>query len=116
MPFNCREFTLEYLKRLSFRTASTALTSLGEVPRPLNRRIGGASFDAGGAQAVRANEAMHEIRWKLRFFTRCEQRLTQPTERMSHGEERVNGGGLQDDMTAPSMSCGPNLYNDAGGT
>src|SRR6266567_5469844 len=75
MPFNCREFTVAYLRWLSFRTASTALTPLGDVPVPLNRRIGGESFDVVGAQAVRASAAMHEMSWMLRFFTRCEQRL-----------------------------------------
>src|SRR5213592_4050364 len=78
MPFNCCEFTVVYLEWLSFRTASTALTSLGDVPVPLNRRIGETSFDAGGAQAVRASEAMHKINWTFRFFTRCEQFLTTP--------------------------------------
>src|SRR5204863_5101739 len=76
MPFNCCEFTVAYLEWLSFRTASTALTSLGDVPVPLNRRIGGTSFDAGGAQAVRASEAMYKMNWTLRIFTRCEQFLT----------------------------------------
>src|SRR5947207_4288310 len=76
MPFNRCEFTVVYLEWLSFRTAPTALTSLGDVPVPLNRRIGGTSFDAGGAQAVRASEAMHKMNWTLRFFTGCEQFLT----------------------------------------
>jgi hypothetical protein len=49
----------------------------------LNRRIGGASFDAGGAQAVRASAAMHETSWMLLFFTRREQRLT--TQRSDRG-------------------------------
>src|SRR6185437_13237482 len=75
MPFNCCEFTVTYLRRLSFRTASTALTSLGDVPLPLNRRIGGGSFDAGGVQAVRKSAATLEMYWMLRIFTRCEQRL-----------------------------------------
>src|SRR6266487_5154879 len=69
MPFNCCEFTVAYLRWLSLRTASTALTPLGDVPFPLNRRIGGESFDVGGAQAVRASAAMHEMSWMLRFFT-----------------------------------------------
>src|SRR5690242_15903520 len=67
MPFNCCEFTVAYLRWLSFRTASTALTPLGDVPVPLNRRIGGESFDVGGAQAVRASAAMHEMSWMLRL-------------------------------------------------
>src|SRR6266550_8997734 len=66
MPFNRCEFTVAYLRWLSFRTASTALTPLGDVPVPLNRRIGGESFNVGGAQAVRASAAMHEKSWMLR--------------------------------------------------
>src|SRR5437773_1691708 len=70
MPFNRRELTVAYARCLSFRIASIALTSLGEVPVPLNSRMGaGTSFAAGGEQDVRASEAMHEMSWMLRFFT-----------------------------------------------
>src|SRR5437870_4670006 len=72
MPFNCCEFTLAYLRWLSFRIASTALTSFGDIPVPLNSRMGGTSFAAGGAQAVRASDAMHEMSRMLWFFTRCD--------------------------------------------
>src|SRR2546426_7355506 len=40
ISFNREEFAVEYLKRLLFRIASRAATSLGEVPVPLNRRMG----------------------------------------------------------------------------
>lgn len=35
---------------------STAATSLGDVPVPLNRRMGGTLFDAVGEQAVKPTE------------------------------------------------------------
>jgi hypothetical protein len=41
---------------------STAATSLTDVPAPLNRRIGGTVFDAGGAQAVVASELTNTSR------------------------------------------------------
>src|SRR5713226_10772278 len=56
MPFNCTEFTVEYLRLLSFKIVSTAATSLADVPVPLNRRMGGTLCDSGGAQAVMASE------------------------------------------------------------
>src|SRR5258708_3921927 len=64
MPFNCGEFAVEYLRRLSFRILSTAATSLADVPVPLNRRIGGTLVDAGGAQAVMASE-MRKKSWAI---------------------------------------------------
>src|SRR5438105_3165561 len=62
IPFNCREFAVEYLSWLSFRTVSTAATSFAEVPVPLNRRIGGTLCDPGGAQAVMASDMRNETR------------------------------------------------------
>src|ERR1043165_1083844 len=62
MPFNCREFTVEYLRWRFFRIVSTAATSLADVPVPLNRRIGGTWFDAGGAQDVKTS-AMRNKSW-----------------------------------------------------
>src|SRR5689334_864187 len=74
--FNCREFTIAYLSCLSFKIASTALTSLGDAPVPLNKRIGAGSFGPGGAQLANAIVAMHESIRMLRLFIRCERRLT----------------------------------------
>src|SRR5882762_5745115 len=76
MLFNCREFAVAYLRRLSFRIASTALTSLGDVPVPLNRRIGGGWFDSDGEQAVRASIVIHEMSWMLLIFTRRKQAIS----------------------------------------
>src|SRR5678815_116991 len=55
MPFNWRELTVEYSRCLSLRIASTAATSLTDVPGPLYKRIGGTAVDAVGAQAVVAS-------------------------------------------------------------
>src|SRR5260370_36470896 len=72
--FNCREFTIAYLSCLSFKMASTALTSFGDAPVPLNKRIGAASGGPGGAQPARTIVAMHKTNWMLRHFMRCERR------------------------------------------
>src|SRR4029078_12993682 len=56
MPFNCREFTVEYSRCLSFRMVSTAATSLTDVPAPPKRRTEGTVRDDGGAHAIAANE------------------------------------------------------------
>jgi hypothetical protein len=74
MPFNRRELAVAYFRPLFLRIASTALTSLGEVPVPLNRRIGGVSLDSDGAQAVSASDAIHKMSWMLLIFTRREER------------------------------------------
>src|SRR6266566_4513577 len=70
MPFNCLEFTVAYLRWLSFRIFLTAATSSPDVPFPLNRRMGGGSLSAaGGSQPVRATDAAHAMSWMIRFFT-----------------------------------------------
>src|SRR4029453_18798392 len=56
MPFSLDEFTVAYSRWLSFRIASTAATSLADVPAPLNSSIGGRVLEAGGAQAVTTND------------------------------------------------------------
>src|SRR5437870_5721901 len=58
ISFNREEFAVEYLKRLLFRIASRAATSLGEVPVPLNRRMGALPdpLSARTPQAVTAVE------------------------------------------------------------
>src|SRR6266704_4624383 len=69
MAFNCQEFTVEYLRWRFFRIVSTAATSLADVPVPLNRRIGGTLFDAGGAQAVMTSEIRNKSRVTVLILT-----------------------------------------------
>src|SRR6476659_10280111 len=87
--FNCREFTVAYLRWLSFRIASTALTSPGDAPVPLKRRIGAGSGDADGAQAVREMDARQQrsaVKERLlRFFFTLVQALGKtPTARRKY--------------------------------
>ena len=48
ISFNCDELTVEELRWLLFRIVSTAATSPGEAPIPLNRRMGAMPPDVSG--------------------------------------------------------------------
>src|SRR5262249_9401733 len=57
IAFNSEEFTVVWSRRLPFRIASTAATSLGEVPVPLNRRMLRVPlFTSRARQAIKALE------------------------------------------------------------
>src|ERR1700733_3854251 len=61
------EFAVEYLKWLLSQFASTAATSFGEVPVPLNKRMGAASLEVLSVDPAEAFSRFTESRpWSRR--------------------------------------------------
>ncbi len=60
IPFNCLEFAVAYSKPLSVRILAITATSSGDVPVPLNSRIGATLFDSVRVQPGSASHAMQD--------------------------------------------------------